>query len=61
MEHLKPQHEYPLIEVAGKKEPTNQEKLLALDQWMEILFPQMEADYQTMHRLPKKLERGTSQ
>lgn len=55
MEHLKPQHDYPLEEVAGKKEKTTQERLMEIDRWLEVLFVEMEADYKTMHRLPKKL------
>lgn len=54
MENLKPQHEYPLEEVAGKKEKTSKERLMEIDVWMDVLFVQMEQDYKTMHRLPKK-------
>lgn len=52
MESLKPQHE------AEKKSTLTieqQENLMQIDRELEILFPQMEADYKEMHRLPKKL------
>ena len=52
--------QYPIVEVAGKKEPTQEERLMALDQWMEVLFVQMKVEYSEMHRLPKKLDWGTS-
>lgn len=47
--------QYPIEEVAGKKEKTQKEHLMEVDTWMDILFIQMEADYKEMHRLPKKL------
>ncbi len=54
MESLKPQHT-----VEPPKESTltvqQQENLMQIDRELEILFPQMEADYKEMHRLPKKL------
>lgn len=46
---------YPIEEVAGKKEKTQQERLMEIDVWLDILFVQMETDYKEMHRLPKKL------
>lgn len=45
---------YPIVEVAGKKEPTQEERLMEIDQWMEVLLPQMEVERQAMHRLPKR-------
>jgi len=51
--------EYPILEVAGKKEPTQAERLMEIDQWMKVLFVQMDFDYRTMHRLPKNLEHST--
>jgi len=59
MEHLKGQHtiESPKSTLTVEQ----QENLMQIDRELEILFPQMEADYREMHRLPKKLERGTSQ
>lgn len=48
--------QYPIEEVAGKKEKTQEERLMEIDVWMEVLFVQMEADYKEMHRLPKKLQ-----
>lgn len=50
---LKSQHPYPLEEIAGKKELTQEERLMEIDKWLEVLFIQMDSDYESMHRLPK--------
>ena len=57
MEILEPNHDLGLIaEVASRREPSEREKqeahLMKIDTWLEILFPQMEADYKEMHRMP---------
>lgn len=54
MERLKPQHtvEEPK---ASNLTQEQQENLMQIDRELEILFPQMEADYKEMHRMPKKL------
>lgn len=54
---IKPQHDF--LDAQRPKEttltPHQQEYLMNIDQYLEILFPKMEADYSEMHRLPKKL------
>lgn len=45
---------YPIVEVAGKKEPTQEERLMEIDQWLQVLFQQMDSERKEMHRLPKR-------
>ena len=54
MEQLKPQHIVEETKVSNLTQE-QQENLMQIDRELEILFPQMEADYKEMHRLPKKL------
>lgn len=51
---MKPQHDYPIQEVAGIQF-NQQEHLMEIDTWLDVLFVQMDQEYKEMHRLPKKL------
>lgn len=57
-QRLKPQHSYPLEEISGQNQ---QERLMQIDVWLDVLFVQMEADYREMHRLPPNLQRSNPQ
>lgn len=57
-QRLKEQHSYPIQEVSVFEftDEMKNKRLMEIDVWMDVLFVQMDADYHSMHRLPKKLE-----